>query len=303
VFMLARDHLRLDAPAFKQQFWDSVLEVLSNRQSDAAVQGKKWLSEDLAQAQSLLIGVLASGVADRWEGFDQSRFLSQKKFKALDANGPDEPADNYPDMYLPTYADLFSNPPLGLVLGLPIPVVQQVDASQAKYAPLRGQSRKGDPQALWINFAPRYKDLGKRPPFEVRAAFGKPEEASNAIARTINDRVEPGFFYWKGSWKDELGAVEKYRNQMEQIRDEALVTAPMSQLMPMFFFEGDDPEKAQAQASAMPRPFTQHELFHNPSPYKEKSDGNGNTYYELPPLSTYDYYFLHDPEGRFRIAK
>jgi len=109
-----------------------------------------------------------------------------------------------------------------------------------------------------------------------------------------------------GDWAefaDKAKQLKWVNHVVEQIREEALVTAPMSQLMPMFFFEGDDPEKAQAQASAMPRPFTQHELFHNPSPYKEKSDGNGNTYYELPPLSTYDYYFLHDPEGRFRIAK
>ena len=106
-----------------------------------------------------------------------------------------------------------------------------------------------------------------------------------------------------GDWAefaDKAKELKWVNHIVEEIRETALVTAPVSQLaMPMAFFKADTPD----QANSLPRPFTQHELFNSPPAYEIKQDGNGNTYYELPPLSPYDYYFLHDPDGRFRIAK
>ncbi|MEM9347259.1 MAG: ATP-dependent Clp protease proteolytic subunit [Planctomycetota bacterium] len=107
-----------------------------------------------------------------------------------------------------------------------------------------------------------------------------------------------------GDWAefaDKAKELKWVNNVVSEIRETALVTAPTSRLMPMFLFEADTPE--QAEASTLPRAFTQYELFNSPPVYKEVTDGNGNTFYELPPLSPYDYYFLHDPEERYRIAK
>ena len=108
-----------------------------------------------------------------------------------------------------------------------------------------------------------------------------------------------------GDWAefaDKAKELKWVNHVVDEIRESALVTAPMEEPMPMFWFEADNPEQSQT-ATKTRRAFTQAELFNSPPQYKVKADGNGNTYYEVPPLSPYDFYFLHDPEGRFRIAK
>lgn len=108
-----------------------------------------------------------------------------------------------------------------------------------------------------------------------------------------------------GDWAefgDKAVELKWVNNVVQDIRETALVTAPRDNRMPMFFFEADNPEQAKAFA-AMPQPLTQNELFRTPSIEKTVTDGNGNTYIELPPLTPYDFYFLHNPDGRYRIAK
>ena len=113
-----------------------------------------------------------------------------------------------------------------------------------------------------------------------------------------------------GDWAefaDEAKKLKWVNHIVEEIRETALITAPVSQRAPqIIFMEKDgkpvDADKAAAQLE-MPRALTQHELFNSPPVYQVKQDGNGNTYYELPPLNPYDFYFLHDPTGRYRIAK
>ena len=109
-----------------------------------------------------------------------------------------------------------------------------------------------------------------------------------------------------GDWAefgDKAVKLKWVNNVVEEIRETALTSAPVDQRAPMFFFEADNPEQAKTQAAKTPRAFTQHELFNSPTAFELKTDGNGKTYYELPPLRPYDYYFLHDPEGRYRLAK
>lgn len=109
-----------------------------------------------------------------------------------------------------------------------------------------------------------------------------------------------------GDWAefgDKAKELNWVNNVVEEIRETSLVTAPVRQQIPMFFFEADTPEQAKALVAAMPRPLTQEELFRTPSIEKTVTDGNGNTYIELPQLSPYDFYFLYDPQGRYRIAK
>jgi ATP-dependent Clp protease protease subunit len=109
-----------------------------------------------------------------------------------------------------------------------------------------------------------------------------------------------------GDWAefgDKAKELKWVNHVVEDIRETSLVTAPQSRVMPMFFFEADTPEQTKAMAAALPQPLTQEQLFRTPSIEKTATDGNGNTYIELPPLSPYDYYFLHNPDGRYRIAK
>lgn len=107
-----------------------------------------------------------------------------------------------------------------------------------------------------------------------------------------------------GDWAefgDKAKELKWVNNVVEEIRETALVTAPRDNRMPMFFFEADTPEERKALAAALP--LTQNELFRTPPIAKTVIDGNGNTYIELPPLTPYDFYFLHNPEDRYRIAK
>ena len=110
-----------------------------------------------------------------------------------------------------------------------------------------------------------------------------------------------------GDWAefaDKAKELKWVNHVVEEMREASLVTAPVDNRMPdWYFWQGDNPEEQAKQSPAGPRAFTQHELFNSPPQFKVKTDGNGNTYYELPPLSPYDFYFLHDPDGRFRIAK
>lgn len=205
---------------FSKKFWDALYFATETRAPDSNPNrnGVKWTAEDMAQAHSLLIGLLATGVADRWEGFDQSRFVRKKKFRKLASSDGDlDPSDNYPDMYLPRYSDLFDteltpeNDPAVLEVVDGIPVLD----------PKVGLSR-GRRRPVWTNFAPRWRDLGRTPPFEVRAAFNSMDDALNQIARNYNDRVEPGFFYYRESWKDRLtvkGLNEEAQRRLSEAKN------------------------------------------------------------------------------------
>lgn len=108
-----------------------------------------------------------------------------------------------------------------------------------------------------------------------------------------------------GDWAefgDKAKDLKWVNNVVEEIRETSLVSAPRDNRAPAFFFEADTPEQAKALA-ALPQPLTQNELFRTPSIEKTKVDGNGNTYIELPTLTPYDFYFLHNPDGRYRLAK
>jgi len=109
-----------------------------------------------------------------------------------------------------------------------------------------------------------------------------------------------------GDWAefaDQAVKLKWVNNVVEEIRETALVTAPIEQqMMPMYLYQGDNPEQAKVQ-SVVPRAFTQNELFNSPVTFETKTDGNGKTYIELPKPGPYDYYFLHDPDGQYRIAK
>jgi len=333
-------------PWFKQKFWNDLYNVIEWRNRDSNPGQAKWAAEHLASAHSHLIGILASGIADNWPGFDQSRFLGNNKFARLGDEGSDRPGSNYPDMYLPTYADIFSEsileanegpfpgipeleprihdtfilPPdastmfSGIVIriedgdtielddntiirlaGMNTPetpstagdaaslILEQVilnkevqielaetpidefgrtlayiwlgdvminqfmvgagfakpttfednqvyreffeDTENAKVKTY-GHSRangfnRGRILPIWRTFCPRWRDLGIKPPYQVRAAYSSIEEAQDQLARTPIDWVEPGFFYWRSSWKDRISGVNQLGKKAQERAQES----------------------------------------------------------------------------------
>lgn len=341
-----------DAPWFKQKFWDSLYKVIEFRTGDQNPNRErvKWQADDLAQAHSYLIGILANGVADQWPGFDQSQFLTERKFQSLSRSDQDI-SSNYPDLYLPRYSEFFAADPLfdertfpdfpeldvavqdTLTLippageTVPAQVVDVIDGDTIELddgrrvrliginAPEAGTiegdaateiltevllgktveieiddtefddfgrtlayvwlgdvmvnqfmlasgnadrfsfqnqdtgefentkyngsfdqtvlARKklyGDRNTsgyhrgrilpVWRNFAPRWRDLGVKPPFRVRAAYGNLQDALDELAREPKDYVEPGFFYWRTPWKDDLPSAQKIGEEARARRQE-----------------------------------------------------------------------------------
>lgn len=105
-----------------------------------------------------------------------------------------------------------------------------------------------------------------------------------------------------GDWAEFGDKAQKLKwvnHVVEEIRETALVTAPTAQTLVPMYFQAD----GKTPAAAMPRAFTQDELFKSPIKFETKIDGNGKAYTELPALQPYDFYFLHDPDQRYRIAK
>jgi micrococcal nuclease len=335
-------------PWFTQKFWADLYNVIEYRNRDQNPhQGQqKWAAEHLARAHSYLVSVLATGIADNWPGFDQSQFLGNNRFARIGDEGSERPGSNYPDMYLPTYADIFSEDPLfdreGIFPGIPelegrvqdtfifppdrldmreafvafvidgdtiettdgerirlvginapeLPtkagefsqlILERVlagkqifiedgenpiddfgrtlayiwlgdvminqfmvgagfarptnfqdntqykeffDDTEAAKKKVYGSSgangfNRGRILPIWRTFCPRWKDLGIKPPYEVRAAYASIEEAQNQLARQPVDFVEPGFFYWRSSWKDKLPSVNKLGQKAKEVRQEA----------------------------------------------------------------------------------
>ncbi|MFN3167705.1 MAG: ATP-dependent Clp protease proteolytic subunit [Phycisphaeraceae bacterium] len=109
-----------------------------------------------------------------------------------------------------------------------------------------------------------------------------------------------------GDWAEFADKAKKLKwvnHVVNEVRETALVTAPTSQNRgSIYYYQADTPD-TQARPAAMPRGFTQEELFRSPIQFQTKLDGNGRSYIELPPLQPFDYYFMYDPDQRYRLAE
>ena len=106
-----------------------------------------------------------------------------------------------------------------------------------------------------------------------------------------------------GDWAEFADKAQKLKwvnHVVSEVDETALVSAPTSRNMGSIYFQADAPDQAQP---TLPRGFTQEELFRSPIQFQTKIDGNGKTYTELPPLGPFDYYFMYDPDQRYRLAK
>lgn len=105
-----------------------------------------------------------------------------------------------------------------------------------------------------------------------------------------------------GDWAefgDKAKELKWVNHIVENIRETALVSAPTQARGGMVYMQGPD----SPETSNTPQPISQWDLFNSPIQFETKSDGNGNSYTELPALQPFDYYFMHDPQGQYRMAK
>ena len=99
-----------------------------------------------------------------------------------------------------------------------------------------------------------------------------------------------------GDWAefgDKAADLKWVNHVVTNIRETALISAPSNRSAGTVYL----------QADGTPQPLSQWDLFHSPIEFQTKADGNGNEYIELPKLQPYDYYFMHDPHGQYRMAK
>lgn len=104
-----------------------------------------------------------------------------------------------------------------------------------------------------------------------------------------------------GDWAefgDKAKELKWVNHVVSNIRETAVVTAPGQRSAGTVYMQGETPE-----TSAVPQPLSQWDLFNSPVEFETKTDSQGNTYIELPKLQPFDYYFMHDPHGQYRMAR
>lgn len=105
-----------------------------------------------------------------------------------------------------------------------------------------------------------------------------------------------------GDWAefgDKAKELKWVNHIVTNIRETALVLAPTQAHGGTVYMQGPD----SPETGSTPQPISQWDLFNSPIEFQTKSDGNGSAYIELPALQPYDYYFMHDPQGQYRMAK
>jgi hypothetical protein len=179
-----------------REFWDNMFEVMVRAVGDDRYNpdDEHWSTNDLRRSYSILVSAISSGLSDTLE-FDQSEFKAEKKLKVLDPENQkieNRYSSNYPDLWLPRYHEFF---------------VDEVDEALGR--PATVETNDGIERELWRDFSPRYADLGIDPPYNTKASFQSPGQAAKAISRGPDDVVEPGFFYYRHSFKDTQGLISE----------------------------------------------------------------------------------------------
>jgi hypothetical protein len=182
----------LGAGEFKvtDEFWNQLGETILDHPRDYTEGEPGWHSQDIDRSYIILEAALLQGLGDRFSDFDQRAYLQQKVHFSTDVDNPDASIranTNYPDMFLPTYADFFRDETTGKQ--------KQVAEPGTTEGTVRLRS-------VWKKFAPTYMDLGVDPPYNVRMGFASHAQAAYQLARTENDVVEPSFFYWYHRFKE-----------------------------------------------------------------------------------------------------
>lgn len=180
--------------------WDAMLEVLmkANQPPRCANKQNRLWEQKLTDAAILgLAHVFQSGAIDSFGEFPGLDKYLKADDRLLQVKGTRKLFEsNYPDLVLPTYAEIFGNDTAKL--------------------------RNGETRPLWEVFAPTYSQLGATPPYSS-TTFTDLEDSLHQTAKKPEDTVEPGFFYWAGTVKRQM--VDAIKKTIET-RDQSYSLAP-----------------------------------------------------------------------------
>jgi len=202
----------IDGAFFTRTFWDEYFDVVVNSGKSDYGEMKKWKNADLDRARNSLMALISVGIFQDFLGLSNESFpsfneapgevivsLAGSRIEKGERFNPR--ISNYADLRLPTYGKFFSTE---LTTGAERPIMVK-DSGSDNYI------------ELWRRFAPTYSDLGKRPPFDLVTALGSEYEASQIIARGINDPVEPDIPYYHKKLK-EVDAVSTTEDMQKLTR-------------------------------------------------------------------------------------
>jgi hypothetical protein len=147
-----------------------------------------WRNEQLLNAYQTVTSTFTSGGVLIFAGFKGLQEYLDIQYKQEVA--PKNFASNYGDMDLPTYRELLTSI-IPTFLG----------------TSLFGSATDSFVEELWLKIAPTYSDLGIEPPFNNQFRddpSGETVEARAKVARQMDDRLEPGFFYYHDRVKPQL---------------------------------------------------------------------------------------------------
>ena len=111
-----------------------------------------------------------------------------------------------------------------------------------------------------------------------------------------------------GDWVefgDEAVKLKWVNHIVREIRETAITQAPGSTGpgRSARIMQADGQAAGQSASQTEFQGFTQWDLFNAPVQFEERTDGNGRHFVELPPLQPFDFYFLYDNTGYYRIAE
>lgn len=167
---------------FTDQVWDNIIEALLDMRSapreveslskKEANSNQVYNTESLVRGLSNLTGIFTADQISKFS-FDATAYadkLGKGNLTVMDANTAEaakrRTISNYPDIPLPTYAELFTGE-----------FDKVVDDG------------RGSKVELWTRFSPTYFDLGVIPPEGFDIQF------SHKVARKKSDVMEPGFWF------------------------------------------------------------------------------------------------------------
>jgi len=200
-----------------RRFWDSFTEVVGFRNGDESTL-ELWSDRMITHPYVIIFSILSSDALDQFMNIDGSTvsakfsrdiFTNQDELTRTNPTKDELIFDScYPDLDLPTYADLFSEDDSN---GTP-------------------QLITSDGIAIWERFAPTYSQLGIPPDYTAQDAYRTMSDSRSKIARSINHQVEPSVFYYQRQTKKEISQLFEKNSKYNSLGSmkEYSITLPWS---------------------------------------------------------------------------
>ena len=193
--------IKHSASVMPRNMWDALTDILLKHRKTDSSTFELWTDAQIKTSYIIMMSVLVTDSTDVFvdvqSPINDPNFTFPKavfpRKQLLQSAGLIPESRNtaksaridstYPDLELPTYFELFSEPN---AQGRPELIVDE----------------EGKP--VWTRFAPTYDDLGQPAPFDKENAFRTSTEGSSLIARNLGDEVEPSVFYFRRQVKRDV---------------------------------------------------------------------------------------------------